>query len=585
MPTVQKAARTQALTPLPAARRTAASTAIAEGAGLAEARAGVQTAVARVGATALELGGTLFYRQETENRRLAEEARQNAIDLEVIAAETRLAKAESEQVYGEQGYLTRKGKDALPLPEESTAWYDKTAGEIETSLSTPEAKAKFARIRAQRSEQLDLTMRRHVSQEMKIYAAAEAQASVENSADLAIAKALDPTAAGIELRRGERTIVTIGKQFGKPQEQIDAELQQYRGKVHLGIVDRMLANGQTTAAQIYFDEVKAAGEIPGDAIGAVEKALKEGAVREQAQKETARIMAGPTTESAARDAAKKIADPDVQDDVLRRIEHEFAVQTRLEHDRTEATLRGVADILDKTPDISRIPPKIWSELTPAQRSSFRSYAKQIVEKGDVETNLLVYYDIRRMAMSPDQKERDKFKRMNLTDSIHFLGKTEFKELTSLQAAVIEGDQKKIAALSDGYLTNQQVVDTALLGAGLDATPDPAKDPAKAAFIAKFRFEVDRQVGALGKETPTNEDIQKIVDGLLTQVTTEKGTWQGFFTSAPYYDVTKRTVELLGEIPPDARKAIEEALRAKKLEVTTDAILERWRVRQAKERAQ
>jgi len=582
MPTVQKAQRQVAPDALPGVRRTSASSAIAEGAGVAQAKAGQLTALGRIGDEGANVAATIIRREEAENRRVAEEARQRADRLAVIAAETKLADAERAYIYDpEKGVLTRKGKDALSAPDEVEAWYTSTAGDIEKGLTTDAQKAAFAAVKAQRGEQIKMTTARHVGQQIQAYTAAETAASVSNAADLAIANALDPTRAAIELRRGEATIEATSAQLGLTPAQKDQQIQALRGTVHLGVIDRLLANDQTKAASIYFEEANKAGQIPGDKIASVEKALKVGTDRKKAQTETARILAAGGTEAEARAAAKAIEDPEVQDETLRRIEHEFAVKDRQEKDQTEKDLRGVADILDRNPNVSAIPAKVWSELTPAQRSSFRSYAKQITEKGDVETNLPLYYKLSRDAVSADPAVRNAFRDLNLTNHIGALGKTEFKQLTDLQTAIIAGDQKKIAALSDGYLTNQQVVDTAMLGAGMDPTPDPTKEPAKAALIAKFRFEVDRQVGQLGKEKPTNMEIQSIVDGLLVNVVTEKGKASGWGPlPGPYYDVTKRKVELLAEIPARDRAQIEDEIRRLKGRVTNDNILAIWNASRA-----
>lgn len=519
MPIVQ-AKQTQSLNPLPAASLTAASTPIAEGAGLAEARAGVGTQVAHLGAQAVQVGATLFYREEAEKRRLAEEARKRAIELDVIAATTKLASAETEANWGEHGYLKREGKDALGIPEESATWFERTAGEIQDTLTTPEAKAEFTRIRAQRGERLDLDTRRHLDTQMRSYALNEAKASVENSADMAIAKALDGQGAAIEMRRGEDTIRTIGKQFGLSQAQIDDQLMAHRGKVHVGIVERLLDNGETAKAQLHFDEAKAAGEIPGDQLGRLEHSLATGSLVAESQREADRILSSTKTASDALDAATALSGDGkdqrkaaLRDAVTARIKSYYAEDKALKKTDEEATKSTVWGAYAAGKSLSQI--QSMSEYRQLTGTDQAQLVDRMVAKANAESSRAFTEEgraITREDRAEKEIERQGWSKYWELSNPDVLSKMTPDQLTGLTGEIgiahVNRLQDELRKLDKPDKVREATLDRAAFNA---AATDHGMNPKSKALQGQLgqiyeaaKVEIDRQQRAVGNKLLSTE---------------------------------------------------------------------------------
>lgn len=585
MPQVRRYGARQGQTAaLPGARISpeAGGTATAEGAGLAEQRGRTLQTLGRVGEEAAQLGVNLYARQQAEVRREAEEARQRAIQLQVIEGENQLATWERDRVHDPRsGALTVKGKEAMPLPEIIDAEFEKVAGETAKTMATPEARLAFERVIAQRRQALGLAIRRHVDREIQTYTANEVKARVDNGIDLAIRAGttpdaqgrLDLRAAAVELRAAENAFKAQAPALGLGPEQVDEQLATIRTRVHEGIVNQLVAQGNMQAARAYFEE--AGGAIDPERKDDIEKTLRAGTVKQQAQTETERILTAGGTLQEQRAKAKQIDDPDVQDEVLARIEHEAAVQQRQEAEDHRALLRGVADTLDRTRNVTAIPADQWARLDPSERSAFRSYVKQLVEKSDVDTDLRVYYGHLQAASRDPLKWAQE---TNLERQIDRLGKTEFKQLADLQHDILRGETKKAEQALTGYLTTNQVVTNAFAAQGFDTTPEPGTPEANR-FYALQR-EIDRQVAAMkaatGKE-PSTADVQRIADEILTNVTLQRGTWRGLFTSESFTDVQKRLGEVtIADMPAELRRQAEDSLRRNGQIVNDQTVLNLYR---------
>jgi hypothetical protein len=237
-------------------------------------------------------------------------------------------------------------------------------------------------------------------------------------------------------------------------------------------------------------------------------------------------------------------------------------------------MKNAANIVDRTRNVASIPAQEWSAMSPSQRSALRSYAKQLVDGADVETNWQTFYGLMQQAAEDPQA----FSRVNLTDHINKLSKQDREQLAQLQLSIRNADRRSSDAVIDGFMTNQQIVNDALLASGLDPSPQPGS--AQVGAVTNLRKEVDRQVQALQTRTgkkATNQDVQAIVDELLQTVTLEKGTWLGFFTSGPFTDVQKRISDVtINDMPADLKSQAEDSLRRNGAVPTDEAVLALYR---------
>src|SRR5688572_31779249 len=141
MPTVRKGERTLGIQGELRGMRRFAATAESEGAGVELARADKWRSLAHTAGTAARIG-------IVEYGRLVEEEKDQADQTALTEAANKLSAWKHSTLYDpNQGAMARKGKDALPLPEEVAAGFEKAAGEIEAGLSTDKQRAAWARVK------------------------------------------------------------------------------------------------------------------------------------------------------------------------------------------------------------------------------------------------------------------------------------------------------------------------------------------------------------------------------------------------------------------------------------------------------
>jgi hypothetical protein len=551
MPTVRYGQRKVDTTPLPGVRKTAAETPLSTGAGLEQARAQTAGAIADLGGTAAQVGARAF-------DALQQQERQRADQVALLNADNQLAAFENQRLYDPaSGALAVKGRDAFDLPEKVGADFEQTASGIEEGLATDSQRQAFQRLKAQRWQSIDLTVRRHVFGEMQQYEAGELKSLINNAQSTAIANALDPRRVGEELSRAVAAIRTHAPRLGLGPEQVDEQIAAVTSATHVGVIDRLLSLDQSKAASIYFDETK--GQIRGDAIGAVEKALEEGTLRASAQKQADAIVAAGGTLTDQREKARAIDDPKLRDAVMERIEHEAVVRDREDRERQETTLRGAFDVVDRTHDVTQIPPVQWASFSGAERAGLRSYAESLARGVPVETDLPTYYDLLQQAADDPQA----FATVNLLQYRGKLDSPEFKQLANVQMSLRQGDRKKADEDLQGFRTTNQIIEDSLSNYGIDPASKPTTPQGKA--IAQLRRMLDRRVeeaAALTGRKPSSTDVQTMVDDLLSQPVTIPGSWWNFWPGGKSIsDTTGRLLDLTpADIPADDRRQIEDALR-------------------------
>lgn len=572
---------------LPGVRRTAAETAASRGAGVFEAEAGLAltrgrnaqvtgNAVAGFGDTVARAGAVLG--------QIAMAEQQRADEVALMDADNKLSAWERKRLYDPQGgALAARGRDSFGLPESVAGEFEQVAGEIENGLGTDRQRRAFQRVKANRSAQIDLTLRRHVLGEMQQYEAGELKAFIDNSLSDMAANATDPRRAGFELAKAVDAVQRSGPRLGLGPEQIEAQVEAVRTKGHIGVIESLISQGQPGAARAYFEEAKE--QIAGESITRVEKALREGTIRKQSQSLVDKIVAEGGTLTEQRNKAKAIEDPDVRDAVTQRLEHEALIREREERERQETTLRGVYAVVEQSGgDINAVEPSVWASLDAKDLAGIRAYARNIAKGEPVETDLETYYALMKKAAGTGAG----FISENLLRYKGKLSEGDFKSLVNLQTslrtraidAASDAEKAKAKLVVDEFQSKTQVFNDRLTAYGLD--PNPKEGTPEARAIAQLRGMLDRRVRALSGgetgKTATNEEVREILDGILSSELTvrREGTWGGLFSDAPFFDTERkaRAFELtIEDISTSDRQRIEQVLRARRIPVNDATILE------------
>lgn len=564
---------------VPGARLQSAETSLSTGAGLEEARAQTQQQVASVFARGAQLaGGVLDDVVRTE--------RENANETALLKASNELARWKTTTLYDpENGAMTKKGEAAMPLPEQVTDSFNKAADTIRLGLGNDDQRKAFDRMRSQTFQQTDLEVRRHVFGEMQEFRANELKSAIDLGVDEATRAANDPQLVGASLQKLEAQLRTNLPKLGIGKEGIEQQVAAVRSNVHTGVISQLLAQEQTGKAKAYFDETK--GEIAADKLDDVEKALRAGSVKSEAQKQTATILAAGGTLTEQRARAKEIADPDVQDEVLQRIEHEATVKDRVEREGHETLLRGVYDTLDRGQGVNAIPPATWAQMDPGDRASAWAYANARAAGIPIKTNQAKWYGL--MQQAGDDPES--FVKVNLLSYKAQLSDGDFQQLAAIQKSIKEG-KRHAADIEDlaGFSTKKELIDNTLAGYGIETNPSNQSAAQKSAVASLMRM-LDRRIDVAqapddrtGRARKiTNTDTQQILDELLSQTVDVPGSWWNIWPGGkPFFSSKQRLIDLtIDDIPSTTRRDIERALGDARRPVTDQTVLDTYREMQVK----
>jgi hypothetical protein len=535
---------------LPGARRRSFEDAQSLGAGVGEAQAGLGDTMTRAGLAGLDVARQLHQTEQTRQDQVA-----------ALTTDRQLGELEERLLRDPQaGALNIRGKETLALRDTVLEAYDKDAAAIGASLNERQ-RLLFERAKEGRRLAITETLDRHTMAELASWEKGEVEASLSTSVSAAIANATDPRRVGAELEKQAAIVAAHGQSLGLGAEAQAGLVEKLRTETHVGVIGRLLAADQDRAAAVYFEETK--DQISGDKLATIEKALEEGTLRGASQRTADQIVAAGGTLAEQRAKVRAIEDPKTRDAVMERIEHEAAVREREERDAAEALSLRAYSIVDQTRDIRKIPPSDWAALPGSVRSSLRSYAKQMIEYGQVETDLPTYYGLVQQA----GKDPTAFAQLDLRTVIGKLGKTEFKQLADLQLSLRNGERASADKVLEGFQTKQEIVDSTLTSYGID--PKAKADTAQGKAIAQLMRMLDRRVDAAQTGEPghpprrvTNEEIQRTLDGLLSTSTTVPGSWWNIWPGGQSFtDRTARVIETtIADVPASERTQIEQSLR-------------------------
>ena len=573
MPTVRTYGPTHVdLAPVPGVRRTAAETPESEGAGLDLANARKDAVAGDALGSPLERLGTTAYAQ------LQDEERKNADETAILAASNQLSAWKNTTLYDPtKGAFTKKGSDAFPLPEQIHDSFTKAAGDIADTLSTPEQQKAFAKLSTDEWQNVDLQVRRHVFGEMQEYKASELKGVVANATDDAIRNAEDPALIDANLGKAVGAIREAGPRLGLAPEQVDSQVRAATSDIHVGVIRNLLAGEQDTKAAIYFDQHKDA--IAATQLDDVQKALDIGATRGQSQKIADQILqAGGSLDAQL--AKIKDLDPKIRDAVQERLEHADSITQRAAREAEEGTMRQAYNILDQTPDVTKIPPAMWATFTGPTRAAMFLYAKARTEGTPIKTDPPTYYKL--MLLAGD-KPQD-FALTNLLPYKARLDDADFKQLAETQKAIKNGDRAKADRNLGDFRTNAEMINSSLTQYGIDTK---ATDTGTINAIAELHRMVGQQVQIKADQTgkkPTDSDVQGIIDTILSTSTKVPGSWWGLvpFSGRSLLDKSKAAIlTQVGDISADQRTIIERQLRAAGVAVSDATVLDAYITLQTK----
>lgn len=581
MPTVRRAQREVLTTALPGVRKTAATTALSEGAGNVDYGA---SALGQVGAALGSQGLDIYAREMQKERAMADETA-------LMKASNQLSDWKNQRLFDpNNGAFTLKGEAALPLPEQLRADYEKKTGEIAHGLGTPEQRLAFDKLKGQEWDQIDLQVRRHVFTEMQTFRQGELEDLVKNSVNAAQAAYLDPKLVQVEMQKATSAIERTAPGLGLGKEQVDARVRAVQSATHVGVIQNLLSDKKHEAARAYYTAAKT--QISGEALDGITKALEVGETRGRAQKQFDQITLAGGTFAQQRDKAKQIPDPEERDAVMGYLDHEEAINERQKLDDHRGLLRRAFDVLDKGAGIQGIAPGDWSIMEPGERAGAMAYARSKAEGIPIKTDQGVFYSL----MTKAGDAPTDFIKTNLLSYRARLSDSDFQQLAGLQLSIKNGERtgKNIEDLA-GFQSKKEILDNTLSSYGIETIPSK-QTPAEKDAIGSLMRMVDRRVDALqapddkGKARKvSNTEVQQILDEIIAQgyqgapsalggsLWNVVKPWNWNVAAAP-----KRLIDMtIDDVPAGAKTDITKALQSRRRPVTDQTILDTWREMQVK----
>lgn len=566
MPTVPRQQRQVALDALPGARLTAAETPESLG---ARPNDPIAAALEGVGAKTAALGEQLFGQAVDEEKKRADQ-------IAVLNADNSLAAWTNKRVYDpNSGALTATGPDAFGLPEQINDEFTTQADTIAAGLTTPEQKMAFNRIRTDRQIELSGTIYKHVYAETQQYHAKEVDSAIDNNKNAAMAQADDPRAVSVAIDRSAAAIGTLKLGPEETKKQTDAA----RSAILVGVIETQLSQNKVTAAQSYFDETKSL--INGDQINRIEKALKEGTIRKQAQDQADEIIKAGGTLTEQRDKARALTDKgfdaDVRDRAMEYIEHNNAVNDKAKRDDLEAASTSAFNLLDRSRgDLRTIPSTAWESFPGSIKASLRAYSEKLAKGEPVETDWSTWTKL----MGQAGTDPAAFANINMMQYRGRLSDEKFSQLTEVQLSI----RNKEASRADvgDFQSREHLVSTTLDSYGIE-TRESKQTPEQRKAIGELYRLLDQRTAtqaALTGKKPTNQDVQSALDQILSTSLDVKGSWWNFWPrNGAFFDSTKPflgkdgTTITIGDVPQVERTQIEAALRRKGRPVNDTTVLD------------
>jgi hypothetical protein len=481
------------------------------------------------------------------------------------------------------GLLAQRGKNAIGAAQSVYADYDKQVSEIAAGLANEYQRQAFN----QRATRFRMEMARrvesHVAGETVAYEKAMTTAQIENSAAAAIANYDDPDRVRLEL--SNQTAAIVKSLEGQDPAVVKAAVEKASGVTHVGIIERMIANGKDEQAKAYFDANK--GLIPGDKLADMEAKIEQVGALGRGQRIADGLMALTASESDAVNRVRQdVSDPKVRDIAITEIKQRWAEKRRVEADQNQELFNSAWRQLENAGgQVDRIQRAGWTQLAPDQQEALERRAEQLRERKEpvMDDATWARYDaIRMQAINPETQAE--FLRRDLLLERHNLPAAEFRQLYDMQQsmrqqAVNGRGGEKAEKLLAGIRTSDQVANDALAAVGLDPAVKLDDDEDQYKQVLLFRRSLDNEVAQFqlseGREASPLE-VQAIADRLLIK-NRIKETFLGLDFLNP--DTEKFAFEVEpSDVPAKDRAEIVKALRSKGRPVNESNILVVYRLK-------
>lgn len=497
-------------------------------------------------------------------------------DLESVSRTMSAFEDEQRQFFveSEKAVFRRQGDNAKGASSESAKWWDETSTKYAGQLQNERQRQAFSEmLRRQRGSVLDSVAKYEVKQKDAVLAEslnARAKSAIERGAAMhSIPEAV--TQSRVDM---VDALSAAGAAYGWSADVLAAKKQEALTNFHKAQISVRIDRDPDGALAYYSANKDEIGALERQSI---EKALEQGTLRLNSQRESDRIASAGLGLSEQLRMVREIKDPALRDEVERRVKVSFQESELLQQEQQENIMISAANLIDQNGTTDAIPVSQWSALTPSQRASLASYAEAKRTRKPIQTDQKTWYGLYQMGGDNPQE----FARVNLLEYRDRLSDSDFQELAKLQSDVREKGAMSAAggtAFDVGILEPKTIADTVMRSIDID----PKKDEEEA---ADFYFALNREMRnwKLAND-PDNklknvprEQIEVMAKRLALEVKVPRGSFFGD-RSARLYEVDPREVDSTyvdldaDEVPDADKQQITEALQALGITVTDELVV-------------
>lgn len=519
--------------------------------GLPDAYQSVSKGLGNAGAAQAQLLNQATQAGQAFGQQFEREQQRNDIDA-VFRAETAMR---DDYLNFEREELGKNGVNAKGATERANQWWGEARAKYGEGLTERQAYA--FRMNAEKLRVASKgTLGRHEQHQADQSLKESAQARIGAAVDSAI---LDPTPERVEASKlAIREAVAAASNLAGHTPEIKAEkTAEAMSLMHKGIVMRLVDNDPDAAKAYFYGNKK---EINGATQVTLEKVLERGGLLTEAQNAADEIASKFGDMGAAMKHIEETYSGEKEKAVKAEVLDRF---TRTQQSKNQMSQTAYETALLHTVQGQKVPGSVWAQMDDGHKAAIiekreaEAKARRAEAEGRaIKTDFTTWEKINRLAA---ENPRD-FMSLDLGRYADKVSKQDLMEFSNLQRKFkTSPDEAKGAA------TLAQQIDATVEQLRLDGM----QGAERRGQLKKNIYDALEQARTRG-ETLDYEGRQKIIDRQIVEVTVPGFIWGS--TKRAYEVTPAEASKARIKVPADDRKLIEQALKAKGIQVTDDAVL-------------
>lgn len=354
--------------------------------------------------------------------------KQKADQVATLDAGSKLSALETSLLYGENGALSQRGKNAFSQPEAVRTAWEKGIADIGGGLTNNEQRASFNQMVASHWTSVQSQVQRHVANERQQYDDQAISSYVGNEHARALAAFDNPNVVEQSIGNQVAAIKDHSARNGLPSETTKELTDKATSQTRLGVLTQFLDNGQDLNASKYLDAHR--NDFVGPDLLQAERLTEAGSVRGEGQRQADQITDKAANLGDALKQVGQIQDVRIRDEADQRVRRFYADQATTQRQQRDQAFQSASSIIEQTGgDYDKVPIAQRMLLSPDENEQLQRRADELRHPKRY-TDPDTYHNLMNMAGLPGS--RDQFLRTNLMSYRDKLSDADYEKLTNLQ---------------------------------------------------------------------------------------------------------------------------------------------------------